>query len=161
MTQLARAVLMAALFHCLLPAAAQSQSPTQTADGLRQIIEQQEAIGADLADGGIEGITPRQALVIQKAQKQVFALTEGKSSLDQMTIEQKISLENALEQINAALVNTRRGDDDRNVCWRERVTGSGISTTRCGTATEIQEARDGARGFMERPRACVPPGCGN
>lgn len=161
MGRLIRAILLAAVLPGLVPVAAQTSAPPGAADGLRRIVEQQEAIRADLADGGLEGVTPRQALAIQKAQKQVFAITADHRSLDELTIEQKIGLENALEQINAAMVNTRKGEDAQNICWRERATGSSIQVTRCGTAAEIREARDGARGFMERPRVCVPPGCGN
>ena len=161
MGRLTRAVLLAVVLLGFLPVAAQTSTSPDAPDGLRRIVAQQEVIRADLADGGMEGVTPRQALTIQKAQKQVFAIAGNHSSLDELTIDQKISLENALEQINAAMVNTRKGDDAQNVCWRERATGSSIQVTRCGTAAEIREARDGARGFMERPRVCVPPGCGN
>jgi hypothetical protein len=69
-------------------------------------------------------------------------------------------MENALERINAEVKNNRAASDDQNVCWRERASGSKMKTTRCGTKAEMREAREGARDYMEKPKACVPPGCG-
>jgi hypothetical protein len=40
------------------------------------------------------------------------------------------------------------------------MSGTGLKKTRCGTKAEMREAREGARDFMEKPRVCVPPGCG-
>lgn len=127
---------------------------------LQKIVKQQEALKADLEDGGIEGLTPRQNTVVHKAQVEVFAVTKGKAEMGDLSIDEKIRLENALERINALIVNTRAAGNDQNVCWRERVSGSKMKTTRCGTEAERREAREGARDFMEKPRVCVPPGCG-
>ena len=53
----------------LLPAAAQTveQDPAPE-DKLTTIVEQQRALQADLDDGGIDGLTTRQANTIRKAQ---------------------------------------------------------------------------------------------
>lgn len=128
-------------------------------DTLRIILEQQQQLRQDV-DQGVEGLTPRQARIIRKAQDEFFAITQGKTSLDQLTIGDKIRVENALERINAQIANTSASRGDQNVCWRERKTGSKTVVTRCGTQEEIDQAREGARGFLERPRVCVPPGCG-
>lgn len=129
-------------------------------DGLQMILKQQKELKVDLDDGGIDGLTPRQNKLVRKAQDEVFAVTEGKGTLDELSIDEKIRVENALERINAEIVNTRDASDDQNVCWRERVSGTGVKKTRCGTKAEMREAREGARDFMEKPKVCIPPGCG-
>lgn len=129
-------------------------------DRLQAIIEQQKALRAEIAAGG-EGMTPRQVRIIDKAQGEFFALVDGKQTLDQLGIEEKVRLENALETINAQVANTRFSSADQQVCWREPVVGSKMVVTRCGTRQEIDDAREGARGYMNRPKICVPPGCGS
>lgn len=137
-----------------------AESTLDEGDSLQVLVQQQQALKADIEDGGIAGLTPRQNTIVRKAQSEFFAVTEGKSELDQLSIDEKIRLENALERINAEIVNTRAGNDNQNVCWRERMSGTGLKKTRCGTKAEMREAREGARDFMEKPRVCVPPGCG-
>ena len=129
-------------------------------DRLQVILKQQQELKTELDDGGIEGLTPRQNTLIRKAQAEVFAVTNGKARMDDLSIDEKIHLENALERINAEVKNTRAGSDEQNVCWRERVSGTGMKKTRCGTKAEMREAREGARDFLEKPKVCVPPGCG-
>lgn len=129
-------------------------------DGLQMIRRQQNEIRVDLDGGGIEGLTPRQNALVRKAQAEVFAVIEGKARLDELSIDEKIRLENALERINAQIVNTRSASDKQNVCWRERVSGTTVKKTRCGTQAEMREAREGARDFLEKGKICNPPGCG-
>lgn len=126
---------------------------------LPAILDQQRALANELASGALE-VTPRQKNIVSKAQEEVFALTEGKTSLSELNIAEKTKLENALERINAQVKGDRRAEETQDVCWRERPTGSKVAVTRCGTREEITQAREGARGYMERPRICVPPGCG-
>ncbi|GAB3373780.1 hypothetical protein GCM10027431_25840 [Lysobacter rhizosphaerae] len=154
-----RTLLALALFVATGVALAQA-APAAEDDGLQMILKQQQALKADLDDGGIEGLTPRQNTIVRKAQIEVFAVSEGKSRLDDLSMEEKIRLENALERINAEIVNTRAASNNQNVCWRERVSGTTMKKTRCGTQAEMREAREGARDFLEKGRVCVPPGCG-
>lgn len=145
---------------CLAAFAQTGLAAEATEDGLQVILHQQAELRADLDDGGIAGLTPRQNGIVRKAQAEVFAVTAGKTRLEQLSMDEKIRMENALERINAEVKNTRSASDDQNVCWRERVSGSKMKTTRCGTKAEMREAREGARDFMEKPKVCVPPGCG-
>jgi hypothetical protein len=132
------------------PAAAQQAAP----DSLQILVDQQRALRADLDDGGIAGLTPRQNNIVRKAQDEFFALTQGKARLDDLSMDDKVRVENSLERINAEVKNTRTASDDQNVCWRERVSGSNLKTTRCGTKAEMREAREGARDFLDRPKVC-------
>lgn len=126
---------------------------------LAAMLEQQIVLRDELARD-TQGLTPRQVGIIRKAQAEFFQVVEGKTTLDQLVIDDKVRVENAVEKINAQLVNTRASRADQNVCWREQKTGSKTRVTRCGTQQEIDAAREGARGFMERARVCEPPGCG-
>ena len=54
----------------------------------------------------------------------------------------------------------RAGRDEQDVCWRERMSGTSRMVTRCGTEKERDQAREGARDFLQRPKICSGPGCG-
>lgn len=129
-------------------------------DSLGIILDQQHALQADLDAGKVSDLTTRQQNAVRKAQKEVFALAEGKSTLDEFSIDEKVQLENALERINAEVKGGRLAKEEQNVCWRERKSGSTMKVTRCGTQAERDEAREGARAYLDKPRICVPPGCG-
>ena len=126
---------------------------------LAAIVEQQAALRDDLARGPGD-LTPRQAAAVRKAQTEFFRLVEGRTTMDQLSIDDKIRVENALERINAQVVGTNAAQANQEVCWREQRLGSRLSTTRCGTRKEIDRVREEARGYMEEPQICTPPGCG-
>ncbi|HEY5613667.1 MAG TPA: hypothetical protein VIK70_08745 [Lysobacter sp.] len=149
-----RALLMVALL-VLAPMALAAETESAS---LQEMVEQQTALRDELASDP-QGLTPRQVGVIRKAQAEFFRLVEGKTSTDQLAIHEQVRLENALEKINAQIVGTNAASADQNVCWRERITGSKRTSTRCGTQQEIDQAREGARGMMERPKICEG-GCG-
>lgn len=155
-----RRTLITAMLVAVVGTASAQGVPATEQDGLQRILEQQKVLQADLEDGGIEGLTQRQNTLVRKAQAEVFAVTEGKHRIDELSMDEKIRLENALERINAQVVNTRAASDEQNVCWRERVSGTTVKKTRCGTQAEMREAREGARDFLEEAKICVPPGCG-
>ncbi len=127
---------------------------------LGDILEQQRELEAQIAAGELQRLTPRQINIIRRAQKEVFASTEGKTTLDDLDINQKIRLENALEQINAQVKGGgHAANGEQEVCWRERKSGSTVKVTRCGTQAEREQVRVGARDWMEKGKVCVPPGC--
>jgi hypothetical protein len=141
----------------LLSVAAHAQTSAEVSaeqDSLQVLVQQQVAIRADLEDGGIEGLSPRQNSLLRKQQIEFFAAAEGKSRLDELSINEKIRMENALEKINAIVANTPRATGKQNVCWREAKTGSTVKVTRCGTEAERDRAREGARDYLLRPKIC-------
>lgn len=155
---------MKSVFVTLMLAAAlswASASAIEPQRSLTKILDQQRALQADLSAGKVGILTPRAVNTIRKAQKDVFVLTDGKMSLDQLSIDEKVKLENALERINAEVKGGGLlAKDEQEVCWREHKSGSQVKVTRCGTEAEQREAREGARAFMEKPKICNPPGCG-
>jgi hypothetical protein len=155
MRQLHRGLLFALFFACVSPLVAFAQDgASPQPQKLDLILAQQQDIKRDLDAGKTDGMTTRQINAIRKSQTEVFAVTEGKTSLDQLSMGEKVRLENALERINAEVKNTRAGRDGKQVCWRERMTGTNTKVTRCGTEAEMREAREGARDFLERPKVC-------
>ena len=147
-------VWLALAIMCSSPLAAIAQDEVPPAQKLDRILAQQQELKRDLDVGKIDGLTTRQVNAIRKAQVDVFAVTEGKTSLDQLSMDDKVRLENALERINAEVKNTRAGHDEKQVCWRERASGTTMKVTRCGTEAEKREAREGARDFLDRPKVC-------
>lgn len=145
------------------PAVEEGSSPaadSDKVDGLQLILEQQQALRTEIEDGAVEGLTKREISLIRKEQATVFSVTEGKSRLQDLDINEKITLENALERINAYVQSSPEAIGKQDVCWRERTTGSKTKGTRCGTESERIQAREGARDYLSRPRVCVPPNCG-
>ena len=143
---------------CLLLAAAMT-AVAQPGDKLEQIREQQQVLAAELQTGVLR-MTPREVALIRKDQGRVQGLIDGKSSLDELSIADRVELDNALERINALVVATRQASENSDVCRYERPTGSKLRKLDCMSAGDRQNHRDGARAYMERPRVCVPPGCG-
>ena len=150
-----RAMLYSAVIAMALTMAGVALAQPSRDNSLEKILQQQNVLKADLADNGIEGLTPRQSNIVRRAQDEVFLVTAGKTLIDELSMEEKIRLENALERINAQVRNTRAGGDEQNVCWREAKTGTTIKETRCGTVAEMREAREGARDYLERPKTCA------
>lgn len=134
-------------------------SAAEQGDKLAAILEQQQSLKANI-DAGTSGLSPRQVRVIRKEQETVFAIAGSNTRFDQLNIQEQIRLENALERINANVVGTRVAQENQDACWTEAKTGSKMKVTRCGTQEEIDEARRGARAWMEKPKICIPPGCG-
>lgn len=143
----------------LVVAAMQAQA-AEPSDRLALIVEQQQALKASL-DAGTSGLSPRQIRLIRKEQAEVFAITGKNASFDQLNVQEQIRLENALERINANFVGTRMAQEAQDTCWSEAKTGSKLKVTRCGTQEERDEARRGARAWLEKPKVCAPPGCGS
>ena len=121
---------------------------------LQVLVEQQEALRAQLTDG-IDGVTPRQVRRIDKAQGEFFAMVRGKQSLDELGIEDKIRVENALETINAQIAKTRFAADDQQVCRREAKLGTKMTVSRCASKKELEDEKESARNYMSKPKTCV------
>lgn len=156
-----KAVWTMLLIGCLATGTAFTAEPSSgDEDALQRVVQEQKSLQTGLEGGDAGGLTARQISVIRKAQTEVFALAEGKTAFDQLTVDEQARLHNALERINAEVANTRMARDQQDVCRHETKTGSSIKTTRCATRAERDQTREGARGWMERPRVCVPPGCG-
>ncbi|TZF89733.1 hypothetical protein [Cognatilysobacter lacus] len=117
---------------------------------------QQTQLRADM-DAGKVALTPRDALQVRKDQDTVFEIIGRKPSLEAMNIQERVTLDNALERINASVQGTRVADDRKDVCRYQRVTGSKQLQLVCGTQDDRDRARQGARAYLEKTRICEPP----
>lgn len=140
----------------LLVSAVAGAQPT---DPVVKIREQQQVLAQELQTGVLK-LTPREVALVRKDQTVVRSVLEGRNSLDELNVAERVTLDNALERINARVVATRQAEEEADVCRYERVTGSKMRKLDCATAAERQNARDGGRAYLEKPRICIPPGCG-
>ena len=77
---------------------------------------------------------------MKRAQDKVFAMLQGVSSLDQLSPNQKTDLSNSLDEIKATLL---ANEGNRQICHRERKTGSNLIELRCETVADREaHARD-------------------
>lgn len=136
-----------------------SATAVARAESLAEIRQQQTQIQEELARGELV-LDARSKRTVEVQQRIVFALIEGRVEVGELTPPKQVELRNALEKIRAAVSQDALAEADREVCWQERRTGSKLTTTVCGTVRERQQAKEGARDYLQRPRICAPPGCG-
>lgn len=132
----------------------------EAADKLADIRAQQIELQKQIEAGELSHLTKRQQNTISRAQADVFAIIEGKQTLDELNISEKVRLENALESINANFVGTDAAGREQLVCKRVALTGTGMKTTRCAPQAEWDQVRETSRGSLEKQHVCTPPGCG-
>jgi hypothetical protein len=85
---------------------------------------------------------------MERAQDNVFAMLRGVDSLDQLSPNQRTDLSNSLDEIKSILL---AHEGDRQICHRERKTGSNLIELRCETVAEREaHARDSAEAMRER-----------
>jgi len=84
---------------------------------------------------------------MKRAQDKVFAMLQGVSSLDQLSPNQKTDLSNSLDEIKATLL---ANEGSRQICHRERKTGSNMIELRCETVADREaHARDSREAMRE------------
>lgn len=125
---------------------------------VEEIVAQQTQIRTDLQAGAehyryVEPIERRQ---VYMAQRQVFQILEGRTSLEGLSADEHIALFNALKRIEAALV---KEPGDEMVCERARLAGTGRYEMVCMTQRERERrAKSAKEALMFRP-ACTTAEC--
>lgn len=150
---------LSSIVSALVLAVAMSAAAAARAESLAEIRQQQTQIQQELARGDL-ALDARSQRTVEAQQRIVFTLIEGRAEVGELTPPKQVELRNALEKIRAAVSQDALAEEDREVCWQERRTGSKLTTTVCGTVRERQQAKEGARDYLQRPRICAPPGCG-
>lgn len=85
---------------------------------------------------------------MERAQDNVFAMLRGVTSIDQLNPDQRTALSNSLDEIKAILL---ANDGNRQVCHRERRTGSNLIELRCETVADREaHARDSAEAMRQQ-----------
>lgn len=143
---------------CCLTVFALSAWAQERLDPLPDIVAQQHALKAEIESGSAP-YSKRQIREIRRSQDIVFSTIGDETSLAALSIDERVELQNALERINSEVAHGSVRPRATN-CRREPKLGSKFKSTLCASRAERDEIRDGARDYMQRPRVCVPPGCG-
>ncbi|NUS39629.1 MAG: hypothetical protein HOQ02_11490 [Lysobacter sp.] len=127
-----RSLMLAALLSCAIaPAFADDVADTT----VPEILHTQHALREKLDNptGEYSRFDADALTRMRQAQDKVFGMLNGVTSLDQLTVDRKIELSNALSQIKATLL---ANEGSRMICHRERKTGTNLLERRCETVAE-------------------------
>jgi hypothetical protein len=143
----------------MLSFGAMAAEETQPEDDLGAALAQQREIRAALEanDAQYEYLGKNQRHNVLNAQDRLFAMTDGKSSLGELSPNDQVRAFNQLKRIEALLV--RKDADQREVCERGKLTGSNQQQLMCFDKAEQDKRADRARdNLMVRP-ACTTADC--
>jgi len=123
------------------------------ADKVAMILQQQREIRAqsEHSTGAYARFDPATLERMHSAQDTVFALLDGKTSVEQLAPDRQVELFNALEQVKAILAEN---DRNRQKCWREHKLGTTMKITRCATLAELEQVRRDAEQWKAEPTIC-------
>lgn len=118
--------------------------------GLRERLERHSGEYARFDSGAVARM--------EHAQDKVFDMLRGVNSLDELNPQQKTELSNSLDEIKAILL---ANEGNRQICHRERRTGSNLIELHCETVAEREaQARDSSE-EMRRMAPSVQTRSGN
>lgn len=125
-------VLLAGLSGTCLAAAA--DAPTT----VPEILQTQHAIRAklDAPTGDYARLDRTAVQTIETAQDKIFNMLSGVTSLDQLSMGQKVELSNALDQVKATLA---ANENARVICHVEARIGTHLTERRCETVAGREE----------------------
>jgi hypothetical protein len=107
-----------------------------------------EMIRSEIEPGGRWEYVPKKERPILEAKlHEMERVLDGKSSLDELSNDERLRLINAQEHANAILT---RHDGQRLVCRRETPTGSRRPVTTCLTMAQRKQEQEDSHRFLER-----------
>lgn len=140
-------------------AMAEEQKGAEAAQAsVADILAEQREIRAALQAGDekYRYLDPPRRRQVYAAQKKLFALLDGRDSLDGLGADDRITVFNALEEIKS---NLARQEGDEMVCERAKLAGTHRSELVCMTRAERdRRAKSATQALMNR-QACTEPGC--
>jgi hypothetical protein len=119
-------------------------------------LDHQRQLRDDLGTRKFRHLGASQRRELLDAQEKVFALLEGKRSIEQLSHEQQIELYNA-QHVIASIVSD--AELDRPICKREKRIGSNRSETVCTTKRSLAAQRSEVDRVLKGPRNCGGPDC--
>lgn len=124
-----------------------SAASDQAATSVPEILQMQHAIRTKLErpTGEYARLSPDAIARMEAAQDKVFAMLSGVNSIDQLNVNQRVEVSNALDEVKAGLL---ANEDNRLICHVERPTGSNISKRFCETVGQRKRDSDEARRMM-------------
>jgi predicted transglutaminase-like cysteine proteinase len=124
------------LMLCLLLAtgALAAEAPTHSGKAtLSEVVDAQKRLRADI-EAGRQTFAPDSKKRLLEAQDSLFAIAANNSTEADLNEQEWVDLFNAQEEINQIV--QKSAADSREVCRRERPTGSNRSRTTCRTVAE-------------------------
>ena len=124
----------------------------QTRQRVDQIIAQQQQIRAEAKQGtrGWDNIPQAKRGELMTKQDRLFKLLDGKQTIGDLPETEQVEVANTLEWIKALANNA---EDERQVCQRERQTGSNMPTTVCRTVADMRRQRETSKDVYRQGEA--------
>ena len=137
-------------------AVADNTSSAVVIDDVPKFLDYQRDLRDDLKSPKFRhiGNTSRRKLI--EAQDELFALLQGKRSIEELTHDQKVAVYNAQHLIAGIVTDAEL---DRPICKREKRVGSNMAQTVCTTKRHQQEHYDELQRSLRAPRNCRGPDC--
>ncbi|RDZ26783.1 hypothetical protein [Lysobacter silvisoli] len=122
---------------------------------LGQILQEQREIRAETErpTGAYARFDRNQIDKMQRAQDRIFRLLDGVDQVEQLDREKQVELFNSLEEVKAVLA---ANENDRQICRRERKTGTTLREVRCATVGERTKLTNEARDWKGDSGVCAP-----
>jgi len=138
-------------------AIADSQAQPIVINDISKFLDYQRDLRGDMQGGSkfkhVDGSSKRRVFA---AQDKLFALLQGKNSIDELQDDQKVEVYNAQAEIAAVLTDAEL---DRPVCKRERPIGSNMMKTVCITKRDRLDIQNRQRTEGLKTRACTGGEC--
>lgn len=124
------------------PVGASTESPVPPA--VRDIVTQQSHLRAMVVAGRgpFKDLDASEREALLKSQTRVLELLDGRASIDELRVDERLELFNHLQSVKAAV---NRAEDDRQICERARVVGSNRFRLLCMNAGEYRRYKRTAR----------------
>lgn len=136
------------------PSAAAPEARRLRIDDVGDYLDHQHALRRDFEHGKrfrhVDGQSKRQLFA---AQDRIFAILEGRDSIEELTAQQQVDLYNAQNVVNGVVADAEL---DREVCRREKQIGSNRVKLVCLSKREWREVYDNTQRDMRAPRVCQP-----
>ncbi|HVI59672.1 MAG TPA: hypothetical protein VM619_12490 [Luteimonas sp.] len=125
----------------LAASATAAQAGSRPGDRVSEIVSQQAQIRADVKaeKNGWDNIAADKRQELISKQDQLMLLINGKQTLDDLAPADHATAVQTLEWIDALAA---KADDERQVCTRERTTGTNRVTTVCRSAGAMKKRRE-------------------
>lgn len=138
-------------------AAAPSTAPSQPS--LKDIVAQQTALRAQAVAkrGAFKDMHAGDRDRLINQQDKLLRLLDGRQSIDELRVEQRVEVFNHLQEINAKVT---KAEDGRQICERSRLVGTNRFQVVCMTAKQDREHRENAKKSVLTIMKC-DGGCGS
>jgi hypothetical protein len=130
-----------------VPAVAPSQP------SLQEIVAQQAALRAQVAAkrGAFKDMHDGDRDRLINQQDKLLQLLDGRQSIEELRVEQRVDVFNYIQNINAAVT---KAEDERQICERSRLVGTNRFQVVCMTAKQNREHRENAKKSVRTIMKC-------